>query len=685
MTSFTVTVDGTDYSSRMIYANISPKSLSVGQTSALLFLDNSDGALNAAGAIIDMKKHVAVVSVDGVEFFRGYVQSYRHLYGDVVKDQFGQTVVTRLFCIDFSADFSNRLISESYPSATTATTLLASLVNGTEITYGGADASTFGGLECRREPRISVVRELCNRTDHEAYVTSIGGGAGGFALQFFAIDTVASGITLASSDILYAELGCDSMNVRNNFDVYGDKTLSLPSDLDWADVQKDTVAGDAHLHNLGYTQIGIDHLMSPGASNYANPLHLTFDCKYVFDEDGAGAGTQAWYKVEYKLGAGAWVDTSTVDISFNNGDYPNVQTVYLSPSVWNTHPPELGEDVTVRVLMKVETDNFGSAHIKDFNLYWHDSEAYHVGTTGDLKASTTNVRGTYSLFFADTAVASASFQTFFSPAINVRLNEHGYGKLHFYIYAICGTGPISSFQVNLYSDYAGGKYFYKQMPCAQNNWVAVDLDLGVNNSWTEVNAPDWTAIVAIEYVVNSQTAVDNISFYIDDLRFTEGPQHYGPPTAGAFDAGSIADYGQRDYEEEIGVTTLADITARATDLLAKLHDPLVTLHLVVDGALGVVGGADKWLPGNTLSVTCASLGIAAPTVYRMLSIELECFPKSSVELGHEFVAILDCVDHDRKLYGRSFRAAAKPNKNPPGSSADLVVGSGTGGGGAGSR
>jgi len=646
-TAYTLTIDGVAYTSRMILSEVHIRSLVGGVGYASFILENNDGGLVAIEDF-SCKQKVVIYTINTVEHFRGYLFTVNHYSGDqTVLRYFGNRTVTELTCLDYGYDLTKKRLdlSEATINAKDAMTLA---VANAEVTYAAAGGPAVGPLEFRKDLDIEIVKEICERADYDAYVPSIGGVK---ALEFFAIGTVASGITVANTDIVQVNMLEASLeDLANKVYVYGKPVQILPANEDqWTDGATEDDAGPYSTSAPApevYEQLW-SFAVDPSATQYANCWFLTFDYD-VTGTDFLSATVKATFTVTG--GDGETLITGGANAGEINYAVAGAALMECWPQVPSDSGFAANATVTVKIYGKVDLGGGGTgdeiATITNISLGYTRSEGGWDGTLNQLTlCDNPRVFGGFCMKYTATTIQAinAAFISFPAIAFPAKYSEYNYRSLKFVLYVSCDKA-IDYLEVRVITTANAANYFYRRFPVTLDAWRDYSVSLGVNQNWTVATASaDWDDVRGLRLYLRSTDANATWTVYTDHLRFDEKPYDYDTT-----DAGSVADYLRCDSVEYLNESTLAEITAKGTSILAKLHDPFKSLDLVVDGTLGVVGGVMKWLPGNTLTVTCTVFDLAA-VVYRMLEITLICNPKTDVVPGHDFIAKVHCVPYDKPV------------------------------------
>ena len=149
--------------------------------------------------------------------------------------------------------------------------------------------------------------------------------------------------------------------------------------------------------------------------------------------------------------------------------------------------------------------------------------------------------------------------------------------------------------------------------------------------------------------------VDNAHFqdilYIDDIRL---PEEMVSITE---DAASIASYRKRCVPiRKPYYKTQLELDDCALAVKAILKDPFKYLKLHAIGTAGIIGGVDKWLPANSLTVNIPRLSINSET-WRFVNIHHIVEPRKDLDgHGHDFITEAELVPESNKLIGFLFDA-----------------------------
>ena len=118
----------------------------------------------------------------------------------------------------------------------------------------------------------------------------------------------------------------------------------------------------------------------------------------------------------------------------------------------------------------------------------------------------------------------------------------------------------------------------------------------------------------------------------------------------AQDTISQGSYGVRDHSVLArNVRTQSELDELADNTLLKLKDPLYSLHVKALGSAGIVGGANKWIPGHMVTVNSPEDGISNEE-YRMSNIHY--IIDDALPDGHDFIVEADIVPKELSISGR---------------------------------
>ena len=147
--------------------------------------------------------------------------------------------------------------------------------------------------------------------------------------------------------------------------------------------------------------------------------------------------------------------------------------------------------------------------------------------------------------------------------------------------------------------------------------------------------------------------------WIDDVRL---PEEMVSITS---DAGSIATYRKRCIPiRKPYFKTQLELDDYALGVKAILKDPFKYLKLQAIGTAGIVGGADKWLPANSLTVNIPRLAINSET-WRMVNIHHIVEPRKDLDgQGHDFITEVELVPESNKVIGYIFDALTSGRLEP---------------------
>jgi len=665
MTTTLVSVVGaTTLTTRLLGCTIEPRALSSGHTTFVMFVENTGGTYNG---VFDADDDVTI-TVNGVNVLKGYLDAPAQIYSGRFGVPVGGQVyphILRLSGRDCSQDLSNLRLTYSYPAATLSDDLLDDALSraGAEITYtSGSAYDAVGGLEPRDEYLLTVFQEVLERADLDGYVDM----STPPALILFPIASApSSGIVISDSHILKdVKLSeADGLDLRNTFTLYGAATVMRPTDEDYTETDTEDDANVYTEDALAYDTVWT-FVANPAADEYANCWFINFD----YDLAGTDIDS-AWVKVTYEVTGSAKTDVPGSEVNYVVG---SSAAILLWADV--SADANWGEDVTVTIRIEgfivpgvgAMGDEFMS--VTNISLGYSYSEAGWTnenrggGFVGDAEAtlavkSDVYIRGSYSMFSSVAAGQSITLADIqLGAPVDCKYQEHNYRRLKFSSYVDCDK-DINCMAIILISEYTGTVptgYFYKLLPMTNQSWQQIDVPLGVNQNWSEQGSPDWTNIIGINIQGLAYSAIAVWSKgYIDWLHFAEKPEEYSTT-----DAGSIAAYKTRQYVEYYPNSTLAEITAQALNLKAKLKDPLEVLDILVQGDVGFVGGVWKWLPANKFQIDSTPLSInsGASDNYRFTGLELICFPRTNVEgTGHDFVARIKAVPIATLLQAKRLR------------------------------
>lgn len=130
---------------------------------------------------------------------------------------------------------------------------------------------------------------------------------------------------------------------------------------------------------------------------------------------------------------------------------------------------------------------------------------------------------------------------------------------------------------------------------------------------------------------------DASSFFLLDDLILPGVEMY----AIAENAASQLSYKKRKIPvSRPDIYSQVELQVIADNHVAQMHEILQGLRVTAIGSAGIIEGANKWLPGYTLTVESTADAINA--TYRMMSIH-QTTSKSEIAQGHDYIAELDLL------------------------------------------
>lgn len=638
--SVNVTVAGVDRSAGVKGWVVHPRSLVMGHGTWKVVFENGGGVYNGVFAA----QNIVSIGYDGKTYMQGYVDYPQHFapFNRINRE-------LHLFGRDYSQDLSNLLLMESYESAAKADDIIDDALNqkGSEITYTSlSTAPMIGGINPREQDLLSLFREICERANYDAYVD------GSKALQFFPIGTVSSGIVIGDVDILegWRNEG-DAIDLRNTFRLRGERSLTLPSDMDeWTESATPLTQG--YVTETGTTYVTKhQYSLSATALKYGQPFRVQFQYKC---QDATMS-----YRIQYQIGGNTPVTVKTV--------------TGIAPAAWANESYALLHEVTsngnyavntvINVFIQIKVDyQPGTAELQNGVLYHQTTGSYWkddaLAQSLDIETAA-YVKGSYSVKHYEAGVAGTEIWLQWDVLpIELRFSEYEYNKLKFVAYPIYSSGDFDKLEIRLVD--GTGDYYVKEIYGLNlNKWNRVEEDLGVLASWAPTGTPDWNDIRSMKLTFYGSVSC-NMTIYLDGFHFAGKRVSYSTQ-----DNDSRKTYLPREYSEIIDDAPLADITARADSLKEKLKDPAGTVYIVVDGTKGIVGGVMKWLQGNTLKLDSTDLSVSSGGVdnYRMADIETQCWPKDTGFIqrwGRHIVTMLTLIPKTTPMLGERIRDIASP-------------------------
>lgn len=209
----------------------------------------------------------------------------------------------------------------------------------------------------------------------------------------------------------------------------------------------------------------------------------------------------------------------------------------------------------------------------------------------------------------------------------------------------------------------------------------------VDNVWYWLGAPVGTeCVITVPLTADRWRWINNVdgnfNWHVEDIDFTLGGLGTG---AGDFpqdlwiddmrlpeemvsitsDAASIASYRKRCIPiRKPYYKTQLELDDAALAYKAILKDPFKYLKLQALGTAGIVGGVDKWLPVNSLTVNIPRLAINSET-WRMVNIHHIVEPLKDLDgQGHDFITEVELVPESNKIIGFIFDALTSGRSEP---------------------